>query len=1357
MKSRTTFKYFAYLLVALTFVSMSFYRVYKGQAALLTHVESEYANGRALNLSKETNAAALADFLINNSYIKESAEAKFVANHILSVLRTGKGISTINALNSRRFAIKQDSATLAAVAGYSHLTDRFESQRENLGMCSDVEMVYANSTDALPAFEGAALKMRVKIKDSESNALVTSPVVLRITEHWNELHSAGDGRTSCESRDSVYAYICVAGGRTKLSLPKFTDDGSRRYFSILPVKDGYYYGTAKGTYKNKWWKSMKFFQRETSIPPFEPTVYRAIKDDCTITVRTPDDYRRILSTTIMTFWAIWILLFAILAVMDAKSQHRSNLGILAIGATLTGLGLSTLFAIPNPLSAQLLGSEQLIKGIIPGAIALAVCATIDWNKFFSRTRDKWLTNTSLHGIIFAILALLLTVITIIFGTGPEGSGAKINLNLGVISVQPAPVISVLLALYFAFFLTNKEALIQGFAAKSMSREDIKRRSKLISIVVLCTLAIISIQVLLLEDMGPALCSLFVAICIYSLIRQDSTRMIVGVGSFLLLSWAVKMTSLNVYPLVTVVIWITGWVIYGYFVKKRLFESAILMVLIIAGLMYGGDILSSFGADSAGERLAGRVEMSLEPFDNESLGGDQVAHGVWGISNGGLWGRTGEFNCARTIPAAHTDMILSSVAETHGLLGVTVVLILFKLLVYYSIAAGLKNGRVFAYNLSVLMGLGIGVQAMVIMLGSIGRIPLTGVNLPFLSQGSSALVIHLACLGIIISISRQLPLTEINTRKYAAASSVLMGVFCLLSIVIFIKCANWGFVNRDEYLVKPAYIRDIHGNRIVEYNPRIANTMKMMRIGSIVDRNGLVLATSDGEQIAQDSLLLRYEKLGIDRTSILSQIKGHNRIYPLYRHLFFYTGDANRKIMWGGTGLSPAGLLAEERWYSRLRGYNTMPEKRLIYSTKHHSDFLPDETVFQSDKCVVYDYSALVPVMKSSTALKKWNASQEERDIQLTVDASLQVRMNVRIEQYVKEQKRKNNKITDRTRISVAVVDGATGEVLCTSIYPLADPDLLAAKAKDKEYIYRDDLQHGFKAYSDRDLAAAYATAPGSTAKTITGGAGLRKFGIAYAGPEYAEKVDADEIVDVSLGEPTGYVDLNIAIVGSSNVFFIKSAARKNLYQELSYLYWIVGAHIGKYKSYYLYPDETITPEYRYKKHVDTLGYRAVSKFRDYEETGSRHRLIDCEYQEVWGQGQLTCTPLALARYLGAVGNNGLLMTPKYAFSEPTAALDTLMSKKEASALFSCMKNQAAGRFDEFGVEIGGKTGTPVRVDRQSRTVRCNDAWYSCVVKGKNGHPYSVVVRMERVNANSLLAIDFTKQIILPVLSECDYL
>ncbi len=1354
MRSQTTFKYFVCLLAALAFVTFSFYRVYKGQKTLLESVKSDYANGRAINLSKETNAATLADFLTNNNYIKEPAEAKFVANHILSILRSGKDISAINALNSRRFAIKQDSATLAMVAGYTHLTDRFESQREKLGMCSDVEMAYANAKDVLPSFEGEVLKMRVKIKDSESNALVTTPVVLHITEHWNEVRSAGDGRTSCESKDSVYAYICVAGGKTTLSLPKFAEDGSRRYFSILPVKDGYYYGMAKGTYKNKW-NRMKFYQREASIPPFEPTLYREIKDDCTITVRTPDDYRRILSTTLMTFWAVWILLFAVLAAMDAKSQHRSNLGILAIGATLTGLGLSTLFAIPNPLSAQLLGFEQLIKGVIPGAIALALCATIDWNKFFSRTRDRWLTNTSLHGILFAIMALLLTFITIFFGTGPEGSGAKINLNLGF-SVQPAPVISILLALYFAFFLTNKESMIQGFAAKSMSREDIKRRFKLVAVVLVFTLIIIGLQIFALGDMGPALCTLFVAICIYSLVRQDFNQIIVGVGSFILLSLMVKMASIHVYPLVTVMIWITVWIIYGYFKEKRLFESAILMVLIIAGLTYGGEILSSFGLDSAGERLSGRVEMSLKPFDNEVSGGDQVAHSAWAVSNGGVWGRTGEFNCARTIPAAHTDMILSAVAETHGLLGVMVILILFELLVYYSIAAGLKNGRVFAYNLSALMGLGIGVQAMVIMLGSIGIIPLTGVNLPFLSKGSSALVIQLAGLGIIISVSRQSPLTEINTRKYAATSSALMGVFCLLSIAIFIKCANWGFVNRDEYLVKPAYIRDIQGNRIVEYNPRIANTMRMMRIGSIVDRNGLVLATSDGEQIAQDSILVRYENLGIDRSSILSQIKGHNRIYPLYRNLFFSTGDANRKIMWGGAGLSPAGLLAEERWYSRLRGYNTMPKRKLIYSNKHYSPFLPDETVYQSDNCVVYDYSAVVPAMKSSNVLEKWNAAQEERDIQLTVDARLQVLLDVRTDEYVKEQRRNNNKITDRTRIGVAIVDGATGEVLCTSIYPLADPDLIAAKAKEKEYVYRDDLQAGFNAYSDRDLAATYATAPGSTAKTITSGAGLRKFGAAYAGLEYAEKVYADEIVDISLGEPTGNVDLNTAIVGSSNVFFIKSAARHDLYGDLGSLFWRMGAHVGKLKSYYLYPDETLTVENRFKKYVDTLGFSAVSKFRDYEETGIRHRLIDAEYQETWGQGQLTCTPLALARYLGAVGNNGILMSPKYTTFEPTTVLDTLMSKGEADALFSCMKHQAAGRFAEFGVEIGGKTGTPVRVDRQSRSGLCNDAWYAFVVK-VNGHPYSVVVRLERVHANSSLAMDFAKQIILPVLSECNYL
>jgi cell division protein FtsW (lipid II flippase) len=69
-----------------------------------------------------------------------------------------------------------------------------------------------------------------------------------------------------------------------------------------------------------------------------------------------------------------------------------------------------------------------------------------------------------------------------------------------------------------------------------------------------------------------------------------------------------------------------------------------------------------------ERLVERKAIWQDPWNNEVYGGDQVANGLWAMASGGLSGTGCRQGFAKTIPEAHTDMILPSIGEEFGWAG-----------------------------------------------------------------------------------------------------------------------------------------------------------------------------------------------------------------------------------------------------------------------------------------------------------------------------------------------------------------------------------------------------------------------------------------------------------------------------------------------------------------------------------------------------------------------------------------------------------------------------------------------------------------------------------------------------------------
>ena len=147
---------------------------------------------------------------------------------------------------------------------------------------------------------------------------------------------------------------------------------------------------------------------------------------------------------------------------------------------------------------------------------------------------------------------------------------------------------------------------------------------------------------------------------------------------------------------------------------------------------------------------------LDPWADPNGAGFQSVQAQVAIGSGGLHGvGLGDgVQKAFYLPEAHTDMILATVGEELGVIGVLGVLVAFGLfaLAGYRIAIGARDlhQQVLAAGLTTLVVM----QAFINIGAVVGVLPVTGVPLPFVSFGGSSLIILLAASGLLVNIGRR---------------------------------------------------------------------------------------------------------------------------------------------------------------------------------------------------------------------------------------------------------------------------------------------------------------------------------------------------------------------------------------------------------------------------------------------------------------------------------------------------------------------------------------------------------------------------------------------------------------------------
>jgi cell division protein FtsW (lipid II flippase)/cell division protein FtsI/penicillin-binding protein 2 len=667
--------------------------------------------------------------------------------------------------------------------------------------------------------------------------------------------------------------------------------------------------------------------------------------------------------------------------------------ILPIACALCALGLLTMVSVNDPWRERLLFQPFAI-GVAIGCVALTVASLVDFARL------------ELHRFAFVFLmgALGLSVLLLVFGSGPGRSGVKVNL----FGVQPVEAIRPLVALFLAGYFARRWEWLRELAEPMARQHPILKRMHLPRVADLIPVAVGMALVLLFfffqRDLGPALVLACTFLVTYSVARDR---------------W-----GLAALGLATLVGAFTAAYQVGY-------PSTVVK----------------------------RIDMWRSPWDNGVSGGDQVAHALWGLASGGLFGGGLSETSPRYIPTGENDLVLASLGEILGFAGVALVLVLFGALVVRALRIARRTDQPYVALLVVGLVTSLAAQALLIVGGLLGLLPLSGVVTPFLSLGRSSMVSNLAVVGLLLAASRQAPPAE-EKPFLRPASRLGLVVSALLAVA-----AGRAFMvqvwSRGDIMTRQTRTRQADGAVRPQDNPRLREVARLVRRGTILDRRGLPIAMDSTLDVSAHAK--EYAAIGVSPcgttpgTAARTAARGSaaraptsagapaktpgERCYPLGGSAFHLLGDAVSKANWA----APNSAFAEREFDTRLRGYKDFSELLALWDHR-------DEPFHLGVRAIL----------------------DRPRDVTLTVDARLQARVAALLARQLGDLR--------LSKGAVVVLDVATGDVLASVSAPW--PRLDRGRVGMDEDTARPELP-----LLDRVRYGQYP--PGSTFKLVTAAAALR--------------------------------------------------------------------------------------------------------------------------------------------------------------------------------------------------------------------------------------------------------------------------
>jgi cell division protein FtsW (lipid II flippase)/cell division protein FtsI/penicillin-binding protein 2 len=543
-------------------------------------------------------------------------------------------------------------------------------------------------------------------------------------------------------------------------------------------------------------------------------------------VRMPDEFRRQIAIAVavfmLAFWAAHVVRWWFGAIGDPV--------LLPIVQLLTGLAMIAMLALRDPLR------DTVLMATVAGGIA-AGCAI--WTSLaFVDFEDPRLRRAVLAPLS---VALVLAIALIVFGGGPTGSNARVNL----LGMQPVEVVRLLVVFSSAAYFSRRWQFLRELSADHGATRGIARWVRLprwkdvrpLAVSLGALLALFFLQ----RDLGPALVLSCVFLGLYGIARAR-----------------------------------IGLVTAGFAVLATGFATGYIL-----------------GVPSTVTR---RVAIALDPWENALPGGDQISHALWALSSGGPWGLGLGVGDPHVIPAGHTDLVVAALGEELGFIGFASIAALFAMLVWRLLRISVRAPGDYTAFLAAGLTLGLAVQSLVIVAGMLGLFPLAGVVTPFLSYGRSAMLSNFAALGVCAAIARRRgPVRDALDRPMR----VVGWTMATAAALIVVRAADVQIVHADTFATRANLTQQADGGYRYQYNPRLISAARSIVRGTILDRHGLPLASNRVGEI--EKFAPQYRKLGVELPEACRS--GGERCYPLGGLAFHVLGEATRQTNWAARNTS----------------------------------------------------------------------------------------------------------------------------------------------------------------------------------------------------------------------------------------------------------------------------------------------------------------------------------------------------------------------------------------------------------------------------------------------------------------------
>ena len=513
---------------------------------------------------------------------------------------------------------------------------------------------------------------------------------------------------------------------------------------------------------------------------------------------------------------------------------------------LSGVGLTLMITLRD-LLRDTLAFSSFAQGVAGGCVVLALASTLDYRRISGKL-----------SYVFLIASFVLSAALILFGSGPTGSDAKVNL----LGFEPAEVIRVLIVFFLAGYFAERWEFLRTLRDRRKGLEKISRW----------------VEVPRLEYLLPVLGGVVVSLAFFFLQKDLGPALLIA--CLFLAMYAVA--------------------------RDRYLFAFIGLIVILCGFASGYFL-------GFPKNVAGRVSMWLSPWDNSVRGGEQVAHSLWAFASGGAFGTGLGLGDPQWMPAAHTDLILAALGEEWGFLGVLGALALYAALVWFGIRVALRARSDYNFFLALGLTLAFALQIVLIAGGVLDLFPLSGVVVPFLSYGRTGLITNFAIIGILFSLSREISPGEGTIEPFRVSLREISYLIAGLGACLVLKAFYIQVIHADATAGAGALALQADGERRYEYNPRLLAVAHSIPRGTIYDRNAIPLATSDWNEIAKNRD--RYSGMGLSVGE--RPAPGETRYYPLGPAAFHLLGDLRTRANWSAHNSS----YAERDFMVTLQGYD----------------------------------------------------------------------------------------------------------------------------------------------------------------------------------------------------------------------------------------------------------------------------------------------------------------------------------------------------------------------------------------------------------------------------------------------------